>query len=351
MSRPTTTGHSVTNSGDTVGTPLATGGSAVSENPVHKGAGFGISCALIAWFSFSLGDVGIKYLSGSYPLHQIVLIRSLVAMMLTLVVLVPREGGYTNLWTKHLRLHLLRGLCVVFANLTFFVGLASLNIAEATAIFFVAPVFITLLSVLFLKEEVGKYRWTAVLLGLVGVIIMLRPGAASFRFAGLLPLIAAFAYANLHILTRKIGTRDKASTMTFYMQLVFLVVCSVFGLLFGDGRYGNPDNPSIDFLFRAWVVPTGRDLGFMIAIGLTSAIGGYLMSQAYRLTQAVIIAPFEYVALLLSIFWSVVIWGVWPDAIAWMGTLLIFCSGILIVWREVLKGKKIVTRNPFRKPR
>ncbi|MBX2882484.1 MAG: DMT family transporter [Granulosicoccus sp.] len=319
--------------------------------PGSGSASFGIACSLVAWFTFSIGDVGIKYLSGSLPLHQIVLIRSLTAMVITLCVLMPLEGGYKNLRTKHLQLHLLRGGCVVIANLTFFIGLASLSLPEATAIFFVAPVMITVLSFLILKEEVGKYRWFAVLLGLIGVLIMLRPGSTSFRLAGLLPLFAAFAYANLNILTRKIGIRDKASTMAFYIQLVFITVCSLFGLLFGDGRYADPGNPSIDFLFRAWVVPSGRDLAIMMVIGVSSAFGGYFISQAYRLTHAVIIAPFEYVALVLSIFWSVLIWGVWPDLVAWIGILLIFFSGLLIVWREVLIGKKIATRNPFRKPR
>lgn len=322
-----------------------------SVNETTGNAGYGIACSLVAWFTFSLVDVGIKYLSDEYPLHQIVFFRTTAALVITLGVLVPLEGGFSNLRTRLLRLHILRGLCVVCANLTFFLGLASLSLPEATAIFFVAPVFITLLSILFLKENVGKYRWGAVLLGLLGVVIMLRPGSSSFKLVGLLPLFAAFAYANLSILTRKIGMREKASTMAFYIQLMFLMVCSGFGLIFGDGRYANPENTSIDFLFRAWRMPSDIDFLIMTAMGFVTAIGGYLISQAYRLTEAVIIAPFEYFALILSIFWSVVIWGVWPDWVAWIGITLIFSSGLLIVWREVLQDKMIVTRNPLRKPR
>lgn len=320
-------------------------------NNADKSAGLGIGCALLAWLAFSLGDVGIKYLSGDYPLHEIVLIRTVVAMAITLGILVPLEGGFKNLKTVHLRLHLIRGLCVVVANMMFFVGLASLGIAEATAIFFVAPLFITALSFFILKEEVGVYRWFAVVIGLIGAVIMLRPGTSSFQLAALLPLLAAFAYANLNILTRKIGLSDKASTMTFYIQLVFIFVCSAFGLLVGDGRYATGSNASLDFLLRAWVMPNAKDVLIMTGLGVSSAFGGYLISQAYRVTLAVVIAPIEYIALLLAILWGYLIWDEWPDFVAWVGIVLILGSGLLIFWREVVKGKKLVIAHPLRKPR
>jgi len=324
---------------------------ALAPTDSDKSAGLGISCALLAWLAFSLGAVGIKYLSGDYPLHQIVLIRTVVAMIITLGILVPVEGGYKNLKTRHLRLHLIRGFSVVMANMTFFLGLASLDIAEATAIFFVAPLFITALSYFILKEEVGIYRWFAVVIGLIGVVVMLRPGTSSFQLAALLPLVAAFAYANLNILTRKIGLSDKASTMTFYIQLVFIVVCSAFGLLVGDGRFATGNNASLDFLLRAWTMPSTDDLLVMVGLGVSSAFGGYLISQAYRVTLAVVIAPIEYIALLLAILWGYLIWGEWPDFVAWIGIALILGSGLLIFWREVVRGKKLVIAHPLRKPR
>lgn len=125
---------------------------------LERGASLGITCSLSAWFAFSLGDVGIKYLSGDYPLHEIILIRTIVALSLTLFIFIPLEGGYENLKTKLLGLHLLRGLCVVFANLTFFLGLSQLTLPEATSIFFMAPIFITALYFFILKEHVGKFR-------------------------------------------------------------------------------------------------------------------------------------------------------------------------------------------------
>jgi len=318
---------------------------------MNSSASLGIACSLVAWLFFSLGDVGIKYLSGDYPLHEIVLIRTVSAMTLTLAILVPLEGGYTNLKTCMIKLHVVRGLCVVVANMTFFLGLAALSLPEATSIFFIAPIFITVLSYFVLKENIGPYRWAAVVLGLIGVLIMLRPGSTSFRLAGLLPLLAAFAYANLNILTRKIGPVDKASTMSFYIQLMFLVVCTAFGLVLGDGRFGNTGNASLDFLFRAWTVPNTRDFLIMLGLGVCAALGGYMISQAYRISEAALIAPFEYVALLLAIFWGVTIWNEWPDTVAWIGITLIFSSGLIVFFRELVLGRKLVIHQPWRKPR
>ena len=309
--------------------------------------GLGITSALIAWFCFSLNDVGIKFLSGDYALHQIVLVRSSVGLFLTLAVIMPLEGGYGLIRTKHLGLHLLRGFCVVLANMLFFVGLASISLPEATSLFFVAPLFITALSVVFLGEKVGWYRWFAISVGLLGVVVMLRPGSDAFRLAALLPVSAAFAYACLQILTRKIGFSDRASTMSFYIQLVFILVCVPFGLLFGDGRFANPDNASIDFLFRAWTLPDFRDGLIMLGLGFGTALGGYLISQAYRVCEAVVIAPFEYIALILSIFWRVMIWNEWPDLVAWIGILLILGSGLLVFWREVVRQRLVAIRHPM----
>ncbi len=318
-----------------------------SMNGKVSSTGLGIASALVAWVAFSLNDLGIKYLSGDYPLHQIVLVRTLVALTITLLILVPYEGGYANLKTKFIGIHIIRGLCIVLANSLFFIGLASITLAEATAIFFIAPLFITALSVIFLNEKVGIYRWSAVVVGLIGVIVMLRPGSSAFQYASLLPLLAALAYAITQILTRKIGFKDKASTMAFYIQLGFVFVCTGFGVLFGDGQYASDTSASLDFLLRAWVWPEQKDLLIMMATGVSSGVGGYLISQAYRVCEAVVIAPFEYIALVMSVVWSVLVFSEWPDTQAWVGIVLIFLSGLSIFWREVVVGRKVVVKHPM----
>ena len=307
----------------------------------------GIFCSVIASVAFTLNDMGIKLLSGDYPLHEVVLIRATVAISITLFVLIPIEGGYSLLKTKHPIMHMVRGACVVFANMTFFLGLAALPLSEATAIFFVSPLIITMFSVLFLSEKVGPRRWVAVFAGLAGAILMLRPGTSSFQLAALLPLCAAFGYAALHILTRKMGMGEKASTMAFYIQLIFIVVSSLIGLLLGHGSYAGSGDPSLEFLLRQWIVPTPGDFLIMAGVGVASAVGGYFISQAYRLCEAAVLAPFEYLALVLAIIWGITIFGEWPDFIAWTGIALILGGGLFVFWREAVLNKRVASERPM----
>ena len=158
----------------------------------------------------SAQDAVIKWLSGDYPLHQIILGRATIAVVLTLI-MVRLEGGWSLLRSRRLGLHLARGLLLVVANISYFLALAAMPLAEAIAIFFVAPLFITALSVPFLGEQVGPRRWLAVLAGLCGVVVMLRPGEGAINPVALLPVLAAFCYASMQILTRRLGATDKAS--------------------------------------------------------------------------------------------------------------------------------------------
>ena len=301
----------------------------------------GIASALGASFFFSFNDMAIKFLSGDYALHQVVLIRSVIGMAVLLAVVVPMEGGFRMLRTNHLSMHLLRGLCVVTANMTFFLALAAMPLADAVAIFFVSPLIITAFSVVFLKEAVGPQRWVAVAMGLLGVIVMMRPASSSFQIAAILPLIAAVAYAGLNILTRKIGGTEKAGTMTFYIQVTFIFVSGIAGLLIGDGRFAGSGDPSLDFLLRDWVWPVTSDYWVFLLIGIASTFAGYLISQAYRMCEAGLAAPFEYVGVVLAIFWGVVVFGEWPDAIAWVGISLIVGGGLFMIWREAVHHANI----------
>jgi len=142
---------------------------------------------------FSANDTIVKFLSDSYALHQVILIRSVVGLAVVVAIIMPLSGGVSVMRTKRFPMHALRGCAVVFANMTFFLGLA------AVAIFFISPTVVTLFSVIFLGETVGPRRWTAIAVGLLGVLIVVRPGTDAFQFASLLPLAAAVGYAFIHI--------------------------------------------------------------------------------------------------------------------------------------------------------
>ncbi|MEM8788011.1 MAG: DMT family transporter [Pseudomonadota bacterium] len=288
---------------------------------------------------FALNDAAMKLLSGDYALHQLVMIRCIVALGVVFGLMVPLSGGWRVLRMQRPGLHVLRAGCVIFANLTFFLGLAALPLAEATAIFFVGPFLITIFSVVFLGETVGRRRWVAVAVGLAGVLIVLRPGTTTFQPAAVLPLAAAVGYAALSIFTRYMRATENAVSMTFSIQFVFLVVTIVLGLTIGDGKFAAQENPSLAFLFRAWVWPAAGDWPIIAALGGFASIGGYFVTQAYRLGEAALVAPFEYLALPLSIVFGIAFFGERPDAVAWAGILLIAGSGLYTAWRENQTGR------------
>lgn len=302
--------------------------------------------AMAAVFLFSTNDFLIKFLSGDYALHQIVLIRSVVGLAVVLGVIVPLSGGLPALRTQRLGIHIVRGLCVVFANLCFFLGLAALPLAEAVAVFFVSPLLISVASVVFLGESVGPRRWGAIFVGLIGVLIVLRPGTEAFQPASLLPLLAALGYAGLHTLTRKIGGTEGATAMIFYVQMTFIVTSAVIGLALGHGAFAGSGDPSLEFLLRGWGTPSMEDLAIMAFVGIASAGGGYAIGQAYRQSEAALVAPFEYAAMPLSVFWGWLIFDELPDSVAFAGITLILLAGLMLVWREAAARRTTVSRPP-----
>ena len=298
----------------------------------------GITCVVGAITLFVLQDALIKWLSGDYPLHEIVLVRAASAIAVTLFVM-RLEGGAHLLRTHRLGLQLARSGLLVLANCAFYLALAAMTIAEATAIFFIAPLLITALSALMLHDTVGPRRWAAVCVGLAGVIVMLGPGEGVLQWVALLPIAAAAAYALMQIITRRLGTTERASTIAFYAQAGFIAASVAIGLVAGDGRFAPEDDPSLAFLLRAWTVPSVRDAGLFLAIGVINGIGGYLMSQAYRISRPATIAPFEYVALPMAVFWGVVFFGDWPDPITCAGMALICGSGLYVLHRETVVAR------------
>lgn len=307
-------------------------------------AGLGILFVLIGVFSISINDLLIKELSGGYPLHQIVFTRSGIGILFSLII-VQYEGGWRILHTTRPWLHGLRGLLIVIANMAFFLALAVMPLADATALFFAAPLFITLLSIPILGEKVGPLRLSAVAIGFAGVVIMQRPWADSSslavsRIVLLLPVLSALTYALNQLLTRKLGVTSKASAMAVYIQVTFILVSVLFFIVAGDGRLAQgATNGSVIFLLRAWVWPAQNDLWVFIGLGVNSAIIGYCLSQAYRVADAATVAPFEYVGLPLAVVWGFFVFGDLPVFEVWIGIALILGSGLFVFLRERKKAR------------
>lgn len=303
----------------------------------HAGAsGVGYLVAGIA--VFSVQDLILKLLSGSYPLYEAMVFRSLTALPF-LLLLVHLNGGLRTLLTPAMGKMILRGGLLFCAYSAYYLALASLPLATTVALFFTAPLFITLLSVAILREQVGARRWIAVLAGFGGVLIMVRPGSDLFDWAALLALGAGLAYALSMVTARRLGTTETAAALAFWGNLVFFAIALAMTLLLAGGQFSDQLHPSLGFLTRGWVAPTQRAPALMMLCGVIAAAGLTLLTQAYRVSASALVAPFEYSAMVWGVLYGWLFWRDWPDATGWTGIFVIIGAGLYVLYRENLSSR------------
>jgi len=306
--------------------------------------GVGIGFAATASVVFTVQDATIKWLSTTYAVHEIVFARSLVAIAL-LALFAAVSGGLGQLRPGNAWFHLARGLLAFSAYTTYYLALSALPIATAITLFFAAPLMITAMSPPMLGERVGIHRWSATLAGFAGVLVMMWPGHGGVDPAALLSLAAAGFYAGLQIVTRRHGGAESAVSMAFSATAVYLVLSAAIGIAFHDGLSVGGTHPTAAFLTRAWAAPDASGLALMALSGLTFAIGFYALSQAYRSANSAVVAPFEYLAVPLGAVAGYLIWATVPDARTGVGALLIIGSGLYVLYRETLRGRRVAFRR------
>jgi drug/metabolite transporter (DMT)-like permease len=293
----------------------------------------GILFLIAAAFVISLQNIIIKWIGGDYSALEIVALRSLVALPATLI-FYRYEGQRGLPKTKNLKRQYLRGLLLFLSYTTFMMGLAALPLADIEAIRFSGPLMITLLSVFLLGEKVGPRRWGALVIGFLGVLLIVKPGSASFNLGSIFILLSVLFYALMVILTRKLKNNDSSATMSYFSSQVYLAAAILLAPLpLIVGELSNP-HPSIAFLLRPWSMPSIVDFVIMSGLGLIWAAWMYLMSQAYSLAEASVAAPFEYVSLPINIMWGFLIWGEVPTWLTLAGAFLTLGSGMYVLYRE-----------------
>jgi drug/metabolite transporter (DMT)-like permease len=282
-------------------------------------------CAGIALFAMQ--DTIIKALSGDYAVTLAIVIRAFVSFPV-LIALVVQQGGLRQLETPHWPVLCLRGGILLTAYITYFMAFPALPLAEAIALFFMVPVFVTLMAGPMLGERITVMAWAAVVVGLIGVALILRPGIGIFNPAALLSLVAAAAYALAMILARKHGAEVPAAVMGFYQNAVYLVAALAVATVFMALHVQPPGHPSIDFLVRDWNVPTFRDMGLMGLCGIIAAFGMTLLTQAYRVGEANVVTPFEYTGMIWGVVWGFALFHETPRLTTLLGMALIAVAGV-----------------------
>ena len=278
-----------------------------------------IGWMLAAVATFSLMDAGMKQLAAHYPPLQVTMLRGAASLPFVLVWVLATAGARSIVPVRW-GLHLLRGVLGMVMIGCFVFALKRMPLSTAYSIYFVAPLLVAALSVPLLGEKVGPRRWTAIAIGLVGVVVVLRPGVDGIvSFPGLMVLLAATAYAIAAVTVSLLTRTDTPQSMVVW----FLAIMAV-----GAGLAAIP----------GWVPLRWDHTALLLGMGLAGALGQIALTRAFMCGDASLIAPLEYTGLVWVIAWDWLFWRTLPDATTWIGAAIIVASGLYLLRRERTVG-------------
>jgi drug/metabolite transporter (DMT)-like permease len=267
-----------------------------------------------AVFSLTMLDAGVKWLTDDYSPFQIAFLRYVVGILFAMGI-ATRFGGLGSLRTLRPGGHALRSIFNIGTMLSFYYALANLPLADTVAITYAGPLFTTLLSIFILKEKVGPRRWGAVLIGFVGVVVILQPSGTGLNWAAGLAILSAFLYALTLITSRQLSGTESSHTILFYYSVGVLIVTGAAMPWF-------------------WVTPRWSDFWIFLLVGVTGSVGQFCLNQAFRYSQASMLAPIDYTGLIWGILFGWMLWDQLPTVTVIAGALIVVASTLYIVNRE-----------------
>ncbi|TLP43920.1 DMT family transporter [Cohaesibacter sp. CAU 1516] len=285
-----------------------------ANHTMRRSQASGILLMIAGVACLSANDAIAKTLTSGYSPLQILFLRNVIALPFTLLIALVM-GGPLTLRSQRPAAHLLRGALWVGATMMFFTSFIYLPLAEATALIFVAPFFITMISALFLGEAVRWRRWLAVATGFLGVLIIIRPGGATFQLISLLPVTTALVYALLMLSARWVDPRESVWTLLVYLTGAGALLSALIVPL-------------------VWVPIRLEDLWFFVGIAVFGTAGMTMMTQAFRLAPASIVAPLDYTGLPWAMLFGWLIWRESLDAMTIFGAAIIIASGLFSIFQD-----------------
>ena len=275
--------------------------------------------------AFSLMDVLVKW-SDAYPVGQVLFFRGFCGII-PILFLIPRDRFLDFYKTTRPILHFKRCLSGLIALVAIFIALRNLPLATVVSITFAAPIFTTIFSIFLLKEKVGLYRWLAVLVGFVGIIVITEPGFSSLNLYYIYPIIFCLGLSYVAIAIRKLSTTEPVWLISFF----FSFSIAILGLL---------------SLFQGWVMPNFLDLFLLSMVGILGGLANLWLSQSYKYSEVSLVTPLKYLALVFAIIFGYFIWSEVPTLKTLMGALLVILSSFIIFRREMtLKNRLSVSRH------
>ena len=275
--------------------------------------------------AFSMMDVLVKW-SENYPVGEVLFFRGFCGLI-PILFLIPKEN-YKNFYkTEKPKLHIARCLAGLVAIVSVFIALRNLPLATVVSISFAAPIFTTIFSILLLREKVGIFRWLAVIIGFVGIIIITEPGLSSVNIYYIYPIIFCLGLSYVAIAIRQLSKTEPVWLISLYFS-VAITLLSLFTIPYG------------------WIMPSLYDLVFLSFIGFFGGVANLWLSQSYKYSEVSLVTPLKYLALVFAIFFGYLIWGEIPTIKTLMGAGLVIISSLIIFRREIyLKKQLTVARH------
>ncbi len=274
--------------------------------------------------AFSVMDIIVKW-SEHYPLGQVLFFRGFFGIVFYFFI-IPRERLSNFYYTKRAGLHFLRCFSGLIALVAIFIALRSLPLATVVSISFAAPIFTTIFSIFLLSEKVGIYRWLAVIVGFVGILIITEPGITSLNIYYIFPIIFCIGLSYVAIIIRKLSTSEPV----WLISLFFSISITLLSLL------------SIPF---GWVMPTIKDFLILAMIGIFGGVANLWLGQSYKYSEVSLVTPLKYLALVFAIIFGYLIWDEVPTIKSLFGAALVIFSTLIIFRREIYKKKIISTKT------
>ena len=275
--------------------------------------------------AFSLMDIIVKW-SDDYPVGQVLFFRGFCGII-PILFLIPKERFFDFYKTERPALHIKRCLAGLIAIVSIFVALRNLPLATVVSISFASPIFTTIFSIFLLKEKVGFYRWLAVFVGFIGIIIISEPGFSSLNIYYIYPIIFCLGLSYVAIAIRKLSSTEPVWLISFFFSFSILIF-------------------SFFSLYQQWIMPSFIDLILLSSIGILGGIANLWLSQSYKYSEVSLVSPLKYLALVFAIIFGYLVWDEIPTIKTLMGALLVILSSFIIFRREMsLKKQLSVARH------
>ena len=275
--------------------------------------------------AFSLMDIIVKW-SVDYPIGQVLFFRGFFGIIFYFFI-IPKERLYNFYKTKRVGLHFLRCVSGLIALVSIFIALRKLPLATVVSISFAAPIFTTIFSIFLLSEKVGIFRWLAVLIGFIGILIITEPGISELNIYYIFPIIFCLGLSYVAITIRQLSSTEPVWLISFYFSLSIMIL-------------------SFFTIPQGWVMPSFNHLILLSFVGIFGGVANLWLSQSYKYSEVSLVTPLKYLALVFAIFFGYLIWDEIPTIKTLFGAFLVIISTLIIFRREIYK-KKVITPEPL----